>query len=129
MVTFEEYLELHEGLAGDAMGYLIKFLRTTRDAGVSQYQDTHEAIQILKQKLESILGNAKHPTPAQLKAAWDAVGDIPKIGILIVSLFAPMPGLFTALIFVAVAIKRVFGISILPKHFDRAYLSGWEREE
>jgi hypothetical protein len=122
MITFAEYMAFDEGVSDTITQCLVNFAKSTQQAAGHQYQDTAQAIQTLRQQLNSILGTPK-PTEDQMRLALRAIGDLPKIGAVVVGLVAPVPGLFTALMILAVAFKRAFGISILPTHFDRAYLS------
>lgn len=122
-MNFAEYMELDESVLGDRVTqWLVDFARSTMQASKSQYQDTLHAVTILRQQLNSILGSPK-PTEDQMRLALRAIKDLPKIGAVVVGLVAPVPGVFTALMILAVAFKRAFGISILPTHFDNAYLS------
>lgn len=127
MMTFAEYVELDEGVLNNPVTealtkWLVDFLKSTWVASRDQYRDTIQAVQVLKSKLASILGSHQ-PTEQELQAAMRAITDLPKIGTVIVSLVAPIPGVFMAIMIIAVAMKRAFNISILPTHFDKAYLN------
>ena len=121
MMTFTEYMQLEEGVVSDK---LTTWLTDTMRAGQLHRDEMVVALTTLKQSLASIFGNNPRPSDEQLRMARKCVyRDLPKIAAVIFSLIAPVPGVFAALMVMAVTFKKLFGISILPEHFDKIYLS------
>jgi hypothetical protein len=118
-MTFAEYMELDEGVVPDR---IVQWLQSTWQATKDQYNDTDQMFQTLQQKLASILGNNPKPTEQQLQLAMRAIGDLPKIGAVILGMVAPVPGAFAALMVIAYAFRKALGVSILPTHFEKAWM-------
>jgi hypothetical protein len=126
-MNFSEWLEEQEMLTEGAAQGVIKgvqaYLSKFGTASKAEAMDLRNAFLIYRERLAHIFDkmNAR-PTPEQMEQARQALMGIPKLAAVILPLIAPVPGMFSTLMVLSIVAKRFFGVSILPKHFETAFL-------
>lgn len=128
-MRFNEWLQtqetLNEGigqhpLTQRVVGVLQKYLGAAQAEG----EDLKYAALIIKNRLRSMFGDlTERPTEEQMRAAVSTILRTPKLGVILAPVISPIPGTFLSLLILNMAFKKVFGIAILPRHFDQAFSS------
>jgi hypothetical protein len=126
-MQFSEWLKeqeaLNEGIVQHPLTQrVVGMLQKYVGAASAEGKDLKFAAMIIRNRLKSVFGDlSKRPTEEQMRAAVSIVLRTPKLGVILAPLISPIPGTFLSLLILNMAFKRVFGIAILPQHFDQAF--------